>query len=216
MITNLFSIFDPSNFLFYTRWIIPNIILFSPILVINSKAQKLFFVIFSEIWKEIFNLTKSIKGTWYIIPVFLLFLISNIVSIIPSNFTLTAHFSIVFPIGTICWIIIIIYNIIYKFNGILTHLTPSGAPLVLSPFLVLIELVSNLIRPITISVRLIANITAGHLLIHLLREFLCYLYPYSFILIPVSIILTTLELIVCLIQAYIFCALLAIYSTEVH
>lgn len=216
MITNLFSIFDPSNFLFCTSWFLPNIFILSPIIVINSKAQKLFFIIFREIWKEIYNLTKTIKGTWYIIPVFLLFLITNLISIIPSSFTITAHFSIVFPIGTICWILVISYNLIYKFNGVLTHLTPRGAPLVLSPFLVLIELVSNLIRPITISVRLIANITAGHLLIHLLSEFLCYLYPYSIILLPVSIILTTLELIVCIIQAYIFCALLAIYSREIH
>ncbi|MBO1764398.1 F0F1 ATP synthase subunit A [Escherichia coli] len=110
----------------------------------------------------------------------------------------------------------IIFFLTKKINSFLTHLVPEGAPALLTPALVLIELTRNLIRPITLSVRLIANITAGHLLIHLLRSLVCYIYPISPLLIPVSIILTSLELIVAFIQAYIFCALLSLYSREIH
>ncbi|WP_372494059.1 F0F1 ATP synthase subunit A [Mycolicibacterium neoaurum] len=108
------------------------------------------------------------------------------------------------------------FNLINKTGSTLSHLTPRGSPIFLSPFLVLIELVSNMIRPITISVRLVANMTAGHLLMHLLSQFLCYLYPLTFFMLPLAIILTILELIVCVIQAYIFCALISIYSSEIH
>lgn len=216
MITNLFSIFDPSNFSIRTAWILPNIIVWIPLLVINSKIIKLFSKFFRAIWNEIFTITKSVKATWYVIPLFQLFLLINLFSILPSRFCITAQIAVVLPIGVIAWFTTIIYAISHKLNSLLSHLTPEGSPIVLSPFLVIIEIVSNIIRPITISVRLIANITAGHLLIHLLREFVCHIYPLSFVFLPVSLILTTLELIVCLIQAYIFCALLSIYSREVH
>jgi len=84
-------------------------------------------------------------------------------------------------------------------------------------FMVIIEIISNIIRPLTLAVRLSANMIAGHLLISLLRNFLKNIYMK--IAIPLSsiiIILMTLEMAVSIIQAYVFITLSTLYSNEVH
>jgi F-type H+-transporting ATPase subunit a len=93
-------------------------------------------------------------------------------------------------------------------------LVPQGTPLPLINFMVLVELISNIIRPITLSVRLIANIVAGHLLISLLGGL-----AESSVLIGVSsllplLLLRVLELSVCFIQAYVFITLIRLYIKE--
>ena len=95
---------------------------------------------------------------------------------------------------------------------------PIGSPVPLIPIIVLIEIIRNLIRPITLSVRLVANIIAGHLLLHLVSTYICYIFPSPliFTVIPASFILTTLEIGVAFIQRYIACTLIALYSNEVH
>jgi F-type H+-transporting ATPase subunit a len=95
----------------------------------------------------------------------------------------------------------------------MAHIVPSGAPNTLIPILVLIELIRNIIRPITLSVRLSANIIAGHLLISLLGETSSLAsLPLTFTMI---IMLLVLEIAVALIQAYVFTILISIYSSEV-
>lgn len=99
---------------------------------------------------------------------------------------------------------------------ILSHLVPSGSPTILAPFMVLIELIRNLIRPLTLSVRLTANIIAGHLLLTLVSS-VCpnYNLPIiSLIFVPL-ILLISLEIAVALIQAYVFRVLNTLYLREV-
>ncbi|MBO1764441.1 F0F1 ATP synthase subunit A [Escherichia coli] len=97
-----------------------------------------------------------------------------------------------------------------------THLLPIGTPPVLSPFIVCVETIRNLIRPLTLSVRLAANIIAGHLIITLISisfDPTALISTYSIIaLLPLFI----LELAVALIQAFVFTILLTLYSTEIH
>jgi F-type H+-transporting ATPase subunit a len=88
------------------------------------------------------------------------------------------------------------------------HLIPVGTPVVLISFIVLIETVRNFIRPWSLSIRLMANIISGHLLISLLGD--C-----GFFLIFLQIGLFIFEFFVCFIQGYVFSALLTIYSREV-
>jgi len=99
----------------------------------------------------------------------------------------------------------------------LAHLVPSGTPYALIPFMVLIELIRNIIRPLTLSVRLAANIVAGHLLLTLLRSqcsnvILLILLP----LIVTLVLLAVLESAVALIQAYVFSVLRTLYIAEVN
>lgn len=96
------------------------------------------------------------------------------------------------------------------------HLVPLGTPIILMPFIVLIESIRNIIRPITLSVRLAANLTAGHLLLILLGESIVN----SRILIIIAVTaaqfaLITLEAAVAVIQAYVFATLSTLYASEV-
>lgn len=96
------------------------------------------------------------------------------------------------------------------------HLVPLGTPIILIPFIVLIESIRNIIRPITLSVRLAANLTAGHLLLILLGESIVN----SRILIIIAVTaaqfaLITLEAAVAVIQAYVFATLSTLYASEV-
>lgn len=219
MITNIFSIFDPTNFFFpiLTFWyflIIP----FNPFISSNTKIfiwiEKIFFFIRAEIK----NLRKSYYSTFFLVPVFFIVLIINVISLIPSTYCLTAQCSIVIPFTFIFWLIIFFYAIFSKTNNFLCHLVPQGSPVALIPVMVLIESIRILIRPITISVRLIANITAGHLLIHLLSSFSIYIrkinFLFIFLIIIFSFILIILEIGVAFIQRYILCTLLTLYSSE--
>jgi F-type H+-transporting ATPase subunit a len=97
----------------------------------------------------------------------------------------------------------------------LSHLLPQGTPLALINFMVLIELTRRIIRPVTLCVRLTANIIAGHLLISLLGNALLGIRrTVAVIRIPVPLILTTLESAVAGIQAYVFITLISLYTAE--
>lgn len=98
----------------------------------------------------------------------------------------------------------------------MAHLVPIGTPLLLMNFMVLIEIVSNIIRPITLSVRLCANIVAGHLLLRLLRNFSLIRINHIIYSFLGLIILGVLEIAVALIQGYVFITLISLYSTEIH
>jgi F-type H+-transporting ATPase subunit a len=96
------------------------------------------------------------------------------------------------------------------------HLVPQGTPSVLIPFIVLIETISNVIRPGTLAVRLSANIIAGHLLLTLLGNTGNSLsYIIVTILIFAQLLLLTLESAVAIIQAYVFTILRTLYSREI-
>jgi F-type H+-transporting ATPase subunit a len=98
----------------------------------------------------------------------------------------------------------------------LAHLVPNGTPAALIPFIVLIETISNTIRPLTLSVRLIANMVAGHLLITLLGNQTAVASNFILAgLILTQILLLTLEAAVAVIQSYVFAVLSTLYSREV-
>lgn len=217
MITNLFSSFDPCNFYFISRWILPWLILIFPILKNLRKFNFLQKKLYINLNNEFFNLSNRKLNNNLILPVFFVILLLNLISLIPSTFPITNQISSVLPIILRFWLTNNIYSIIKKINKFLIHLVPIGSPTLLIPILIIIEIIRNLIRPITLSVRLMANITAGHLLIHLLRKLACFLSNKLFLLcIPISIILTLLEFIVSIIQRYILCSLVSIYSNEIH
>lgn len=102
-------------------------------------------------------------------------------------------------------------------NRFLAHLVPAGTPYILIPFMVLIELVRNLIRPITLSVRLAANLVAGHLLITLISSPISSSSNFGLlVLLAALFILIILESAVTFIQAYVFRILRTLYLREVN
>jgi len=213
-IINLFSSFDPSFKNLRTRWIIIVIIL----IILNKPKKiikpnrKLFKTLLTNITEKENKLkSKSIKII-LISSLFILIISINYTRLIPYTFTITRHIRITLSIALPLWLSPLIFGIIKKTKTLLSHLTPIGTPYPIIILIVIIETVRLLIRPITLSVRLAANITSGHLLITLLstqsKE------AQSKIRILIQIALLILEIIVSIIQAYVFRILLSLYISE--
>ena len=113
------------------------------------------------------------------------------------------------------WLGRIILSIIYQYNNLLAHLVPVGTPRFLMPVIVIIETVRNIIRPLTLSIRLAANIVAGHLLLTLLGSQgpLLSLFNLSLLMIGLFLLLL-LEVAVACIQSYVFTILSSLYLNE--
>ena len=141
--------------------------------------------------------------------------INNVLSLFPYIFTITFYIRFSLALGLPIFSGVIRYSIIYEFSLFFAHLVPLGSPYPLIPLIVLIELVRLSIRPLTLAVRLIANITTGHLLIVLLRLPLKSLNLILFLInLNIIIILFILELAVSFIQAYVFRLLSNLYFSS--
>lgn len=222
MITNLFSIFDPTSSFFISNWVslIIVLILLTPKFWINSFKLNIFFI---KIISILFNEFKTITGpgrkkgiTFYLIILFLFIVINNFLGLFPYIFTATSHIAITLSLAIPMWLSLIIYGWFNYTIYIFSHLVPQSTPAALMPFIVLIETIRNIIRPLTLAVRLIANIIAGHLLITLLgnQAITNSLITIRTVLL-VQFLLLALELAVSIIQAYVFSVLITLYTREI-
>lgn len=148
---------------------------------------------------------------------FLFILLNNFFGLLPYVFTATRHMCITLTIRGLLWASLVLPAIFNTPRLFLAHLVPKGTPLVLVPFIVLIELISNIMRPFTLGVRLAANIVAGHLLL-VLTSSPMYILSYSVIrgVLVGLFSLTVLELAVSIIQRYVFMRLRSLYVREVR
>lgn len=153
----------------------------------------------------------------FFVAIFLFIVLNNFLGLFPYIFTASRHLSFTFIIALGIWIGYIIFSVTKNINRFLSHLVPLGTPYVLMPFMVIIELVRNVIRPLTLSVRLAANMVAGHLLIVLIRTPLVSVPYFIFVFIVIGLLLLiTLEVGVSFIQAYVFRTLISLYIIEVN
>nr|UBD07295.1 ATP synthase F0 subunit 6 [Synapturanus sp. INPA-H29574] len=148
----------------------------------------------------------------------LLFLVGmNLLGLLPYTFTPTTQLSMNLAIAFPFWLATVIIGFKNQTTKSIAHLLPEGTPTPLIPPLIIIETISLLIRPLTLSVRLTANMTAGHLLIQLASMASMALIS-SPLMAPLALIalllLTTLEIAVAIIQAYVFVLLLSLYLQE--
>lgn len=152
----------------------------------------------------------------FILCLFLFIAMLNIMGLFPYVFTPTAHLAITFGLSLSILIAVTISGFISFNLNFLSILMPGGVPLVLAPVLVLIETMSYVIRAISLGVRLAANISAGHLLFAIISGFAFNMMANGLLvlsLFPVAILvfITLLEIMVAVIQAYVFCLLTTIY-----
>lgn len=149
------------------------------------------------------------KGLWgFLFSLFIFFCSLNLFSLWSYVFTPTAHLFLSFSVGIVLWLGVFVLQLSVFFSRKIEHFTPQGTPAWLLPLIVLIEVVRQLIRPITLRVRLAANLTAGHLILSLLAS----LTPTQRIFTQAPLLL--LELLVALVQPFVFCMLLFLYFSE--
>ena len=196
-------------FLKNTKSLIPSRASFSIILIIDHWRSNL---------KD--NLgDKSGFFVWPVVSLFLFLIITNVMGFILHVIPINSLINVTFGIALTVWIAIIIYSVVNFRENFLAILMPSGAPIVLSPLLMLIEIISNLSRPVALGMRLAANLTAGHILMSILANFGIKILILSSPLIstlPILIMISTtiLETAVVFIQAYVFTLLTTIYLKE--
>ncbi|UNH49937.1 ATP synthase F0 subunit 6 (mitochondrion) [Helicoverpa armigera] len=225
MMSNLFSIFDPSTNLFnipfnwistilgimfipYSFWLIPNRHFF------------LWNFILLKLHNEFKTLLKNnyFQGSTFIfISMFTFILFNNFLGLFPYIFTSTSHLTLSLSISLPLWLSFMIYGWLNNSQHMFIHMIPQGTPSILMPFMVLIETISNIIRPGTLAVRLTANMIAGHLLMTLLSNNGCNMSSYFIvILVMIQILLLILESAVAVIQSYVIAILSTLYSSEVN
>lgn len=221
IITNLFSIFDPSLRLFSFSWLVLFLPLFffPSIYFISNSLTSLFSVVFIALSREVgYVILNPAKGFLLFFGSIILFLSClNLISMFPQVFSVTSHLLVTLPFSFSLWLGVIFYVWVTSFKSFLIHLVPVSTPTPLISFIVLVELLSSLIRPLALTFRLTANLMAGHLIMSLLASGLVRvgLLP-LFLGSTILFFFTFMELGVCFIQAYVFSSLFLLYSSEAH
>jgi len=151
----------------------------------------------------------------FIFTLFMFVLFCNLVGILTYFFTITCHIIVTFVLAATVFIGVTIIGFVKHGFKYLELFVPKGVPVVLLPLIVIIEIISYLSRPVSLSVRLFANMMAGHTMMKVFGGFVISLgllggwLPLSF-----SVALTGLEILVAFLQAYVFAILTCIYLND--
>ena len=186
-------------------------------LLIPSKMQFVTEMSYTFIAKMITDTAGSNAKPFFpfIFTLFMFVLFCNMIGILPYSFTVTSHIIVTFMLAAFIFIGVTIIGFMKHGVGYLKLFLPSGVPMVLLPLIVVIEIISYLTRPISLSVRLFANMMAGHTMMKVFGGFVISLgivggwLPLSF-----SVALTGLEILVAFLQAYVFAILTCIYLND--
>nr|YP_011018093.1 ATP synthase F0 subunit 6 [Bhatia longiradiata]WQH58291.1 ATP synthase F0 subunit 6 [Bhatia longiradiata] len=214
---NLFSVFDPSTGYMSLNWLSMALILLmpTPYWNLSSKHVLIIMIISKKIMTEIILHLKKSEPSIFLVSLFLFILINNMMGLLPYVFTASSHLVFSLTAALIMWISLMLFGWINKTNSMFSHLVPIGTPPPLMPFMVMIESVSNFIRPGSLAVRLSANMIAGHLLMSLLGNNLSNNIMLMMMMMWLLMGLMLFELAVAFIQSYVFMTLSTLYSSEI-
>nr|VFU96084.1 ATP synthase 6 [Proasellus coiffaiti] len=222
MMTNLFSIFDPSSTLGLSlNWCSTAtglILIPSSMYLFKSRVTTLWSSLIEYLNKEV-SILLPLKSRHFMIiflALFMYIMFNNSLGLFPQIFTASSHLVFTMTLAFPIWLTYYLFGWFNKFKDMMAHLVPNGTPAILIPFMVIIETVSSLIRPLTLAVRLAANMIAGHLLIALLSNY-ASIFSTSMVITVVSgqVLLLVLEAAVAVIQAYVFMVLSVLYISEI-
>lgn len=173
--------------------------------------------IFHNFILEMLNENTEGKGEKFLPFVFGLFyfiLMLNILGMVPHGFTVTSHISITFTLALIVFLLVTIYAFIKHGLKFLHFFVPDGVPMVLLPFMVIIEVFVYFTRPVSLCIRLAANMFAGHVLMFIVAGFIAMMGIWGILPISFVTIFTGFELFVAILQAYIFTILSCVYIND--
>jgi len=162
---------------------------------------------------------RGLKGfNGFLVALFIFIVIVNLAGLIPYIFRVSRHLVFRLAFGLPIWFSVVLSGASAFPSSFLGSLLPSGAPGWLNPFLVLVESVRLLVRPVTLSFRLAANIRAGHIVLTLMGVYASRAFFSSvatfLVLVLIQIFYVLFEVGICLIQRYIFCLLASLYRDD--
>jgi F-type H+-transporting ATPase subunit a len=156
-----------------------------------------------------------------VFTLFMFILVANIIGLIPYTFTVTSHIIITAAMALLVFLTVLVYGFYKNGLGFFRLFVPQGIPIYILPLIVFIEVLSFLSRPISHSVRLFANMLAGHITLKVFASFVTLLGGLGIAgiagaTLPLALVvaLTALELLVAFLQAYVFAILTCIYLND--
>ncbi len=161
--------------------------------------------------------TAGKKGLVYVpfvLSLYLFILLCNIIGMIPGAFTVTSHISITFALSAFIFIAVTIIGFAKHGLHYFKLFLPEGTPIILMPLMFMIELFAYLARPVSLSLRLAANMTAGHIVLKVIASFVIMagfigVFPFALL-----VILNGFEIFIAILQAYIFSILACVYLSD--
>ena len=169
---------------------------------------------------QLLNDTVGDQGKRYfpfVFSIFMFVLIGNMVGMIPYQFTFTSHIIVTFALAAVVFIGVTILGFVNHGIRFFTFFYIPGVPFYMHPLLIPIEVISYLSRPISLSVRLFANMLAGHTLLKVFAGFVVSM-PFFTGVLPLTFIvaLTGLEILIAFLQAYVFAILTCLYINDAY
>jgi len=186
-------------------------------LLIPSKIQLTTEIIYTFVAKMISDTAGSSAKAFFpfIFTLFMFVLFCNMIGMLPYSFTVTSHIVVTFTLAAVIFIGVTIIGFMKHGIKYLELFVPKGVPIALLPLILVIEIISYLARPVSLSVRLFANMMAGHTMLKVFGGFVISLgllggwLPLSF-----AVALTGLEILIAFLQAYVFAILTCIYLND--
>nr|YP_423967.1 ATP synthase F0 subunit 6 [Dasyurus hallucatus]AAV50061.1 ATPase subunit 6 [Dasyurus hallucatus] len=197
--------------------IFPCLLFTTPKRWLPNRIQILQIWLIRLITKQMMTMHNNLGRTWTLMLMTLILFIAttNLLGLLPYSFTPTTQLSMNISMAIPLWMGTVVLGFRNKPKASFAHFLPQGTPTPLVPMLIIIETISLFIQPLALAVRLTANITAGHLLIHLISSAALTLISINILLTSITFIvlflLTILELAVAMIQAYVFTLLVSLY-----
>ncbi|MGN6537522.1 MAG: F0F1 ATP synthase subunit A, partial [Mesorhizobium sp.] len=178
-------------------------------------------------YEFIANMVRTTAGTEgmrffpMVFSLFMFVLVANLIGLFPYFFTVTSHIIVTFALAMLVIGTVVVYGFAKHGFGFLKLFVPSGVPVALMPLVVLIEVVSFLSRPVSLSIRLFANMLAGHITLKVFAGFVVSLGAMGAVgmagaVLPLAMVvmLTALEVLVAALQAYVFAVLTCMYLAD--
>ena len=163
---------------------------------------------------------KGVEIFPYMIALFLFIMLGNVVGLFPFAFSYTSQICITIGMALMVFLASIIIGLINQGAGYFKRFCPSGIPGYLVPFFIIIELLSFLFRPISLGIRLFANMVSGHIMIEVIAGFAASIAGvavfsyFSAVPVAVNVALNLFKFVVCMLQAYVFVVLSCMYLSE--
>nr|YP_010583747.1 ATP synthase F0 subunit 6 [Sepia elegans]UXN83943.1 ATP synthase F0 subunit 6 [Sepia elegans] len=228
MMVDIFSSFDDHNSTLFSAHMMTWLLTFWSLIFINSsfwiKPTNLSNII--NMPKQIINIqttrsySMNLGGFTLIISSLFITLINfNLLGLMPYVFSTTSHLVMTFTFALPLWLSLIISSYIKNSYSSLAFMLPLATPSFLIPFLPIIEMLSIMVRPITLSVRLAANISAGHIILTLIGDYLTTLMLLNNYMVTLVVLLIQMgyfifEIGISIIQGYIFSLLITLYTDD--
>jgi F-type H+-transporting ATPase subunit a len=150
----------------------------------------------------------------FIFSLFMFILFGNLLGMMPYSFTFTSHIAVTFAMALVVFIGVTAIAVAKHGLHFFSFFMPPGVPIAMAPLLVPIEIISYLSRPISLSVRLFANMTAGHTLLKVFAGFVASLGAFGVLPLAFVTALTGLEFVIAFLQAYVFTILTCLYLND--